>query len=235
MSVAAAQINMKTSNPPERASKSRRRFIGSKSVPPLALTWSTKRGKTLALRSWQSATGKTFAEHARCLRVAWILEGLFGDQGFAFSSDAYLSDRLCLPVKKIQDALQRLEKGGAIIRASTFVDAGLERRIWPSAEKIPPTVGNRDTPHGGSVLTPTVGRQISKDRNYAAGLRLSSTQLQARRANKIQESRPLRTRDEGAPAEGSAERCPGRDVSENLISYEEDLSVASLLSRRSWK
>lgn len=208
MNLVAAQVVELKANETTPTRKSRRRFIGPNATPASALKWSSNKERAIALRGWRVAVGKAFAEHSRCLRVAWTLEWLFGEQGFAFPSDSFLHRETGIQTNKIQDALRLLEKRGLIIRASVIVDDKDQRRIWPSAEMIPPTVGGGDTPHRGCVLPPTVGRQISKRKAHRSQNGLSSTVLEARRAAQINEQRSVRTRDEGALAEGLAKRCP---------------------------
>ena len=70
------------------------------------------------------------------MRVAWTLEWLFCDDGYAFPGDTYLSRKLDIPINKIQSCLTDLERGGAIIRASVFVNGKPERHIWPSSKII---------------------------------------------------------------------------------------------------
>ncbi|MDE3179293.1 MAG: hypothetical protein KGM47_06490 [Acidobacteriota bacterium] len=210
----ASLVEIKPESGDVRA-KSQRKFIPLNATPPLALKWVTSRERKDVLVSWMIATGKKFAEYPRCLRVAWALQGLVGTNGYAFPTDAYLSKQLGIPAKKIQEALHQLDKGGAIIRCGVFTKTGRdERRIWLSSEnippeEIPPTMGDMDTPHHRSEIPPTMGGQKYKNRNYTVNSRPSPTQLQARRASEIREQRSLRTRDEGALAEGTAKRRPG--------------------------
>jgi hypothetical protein len=207
--------------------KSQRKFISPNATPPLALMWVSNNERKAALVSWMVATGKRFAESPRCLRVAWALHGLVGRTGYAFATDAFLSRQLGIPPKKIQEALHQLDMGGAIIRCGVFTKTGRdERRIWLSsanipAEEIPPTMGDMDTPHDRSDIPPTMGRQKYKKGNDSFSRSSSSTRFLARRASEINEQRSLRTRDEGAPAEGSAKRRPSEESDANLISCEE--------------
>jgi hypothetical protein len=206
--------------------KSQRKFIPLNATPPLALKWVTNGERKDALVSWMVATGRKFAESPRCLRVAWALHGLVGKTGYAFATDAFLSKQLGIPPKKIQEALHQLDKGGAIIRCGVFTKTGRdERRIWLSSENIseeetPPTMGDTDTPHDRSFLPPTMGRQKYKKGNDSLNASSGSTRFLARRAAEINEQRSLRTRDEGAPAEGPAKRCPSEELAANLLVYE---------------
>lgn len=143
-------------------SASKRVFIRETDRPAAAMTWRTAGEKAKALQSWRIATGRTFPEAARVLRVAWALEWLFGREGFAYATDGYLEKELIIPIKKIQAALQDLERAGSIIRASVMVRGRAQRRIWPSSvivDRIFPATGNMDTPHGGSKPFPIVGGQ----------------------------------------------------------------------------
>lgn len=187
----------------------RRKFIRAGSVPPMTLGWSSNRSRPLQVRRWRTAVSLAFSEHPRCLRVAWALEWLFGREGYAFATDGFLSKELSMNVKNVQAALQSLEKGGAIIRASMFIQGRPQRRIWPSAQLIPPTMGNMDTPYESAKVPPTMGRQNTQEGKVTRHTYLSETVLQARRAAQIREQRSIeRMRDEGAPAEGPAERRP---------------------------
>lgn len=87
-------------------------------------------------------------------------------------------------------------------------------------------MGDMDNPHDGSFLPPTMGRQKYKKGEDSLNRSSSSTRFLARRAAEINQQRSLRTRDEGAPAEGIAKRRQGEEVAANLISYEEDPVVA---------
>lgn len=173
----------------QRVRRQQRRFIKDEASPDEALRWFTLKQRDKALCMWRQANGKLFAEHGRCLRIAWTLEWLFGKNGYAFPTDAFLSQALDIPIKKIQSGLHALEKRGAIIRASVFVNGRVQRRIWPSRANIPPTVGNTDTPHGGSNIPPTVGRQNTQEGKPFSRVNLSSTALAARRSAELAEEK----------------------------------------------
>ncbi len=173
----------------QKIRRQQRRFIKDGSTPQDALRWFALKQRDKALYKWRLANGKLFAEHGRCLRIAWTLEWLFGKNGYAHPTDAFLSQELGIPIKKIQSGLHALEKRGTIIRASVFVNGRVQRRIWPSKANIPPTVGNMDAPHGGSNLPPTVGRQNTQERKATQKLKLSNTALAARRSAELAEEK----------------------------------------------
>lgn len=176
----------------QQVRRQQRRFIKDSVSPPNALRWFTSKQKTRLLRQWRSATSRKFAEHARCLRIAWALEWLFGKEGYAFPTDAFLSRELGMPINKVQAGLLALERKQSIIRMSVFVDGKAERRIWPSGADIHPMVGNTDTPHHAADLYPTVGRQNLQEGKRQRKAILSNTVLQARRAAEINHRRQSR-------------------------------------------
>ena len=173
--------------------KSKRRFIDERDIPTAAIHWRTPAEKAKRLDAWRTAVGRQFASSARVLRVAWTLEWMFGPNGFAFPTDAYLERKLGVPVLKIQAALQDLERAGAIIRASVFCRGKPQRRIWPSTDitaAILPTVGNTDTPHGGVKHTPHGGETEDLVRGRRPKNRqFSSTVDAARKSAEIREAR----------------------------------------------
>jgi len=179
-------------HPPERK-KSSRKFVGTSIVPEGALTWGTSRDRATALYHWRKAVSRTFPEAARVVRVAWLLEWLFGKDGFAFANDSHIERELSLPIKKIQAALLDLERAGAIIRVSVFVRGKAQRRIWPARriiETVFPTVGKMDIPHGGSYVFPTVGGQNTIRKTFPRNsIKISTTAEQARKAAELREAR----------------------------------------------
>lgn len=190
MIVAATQI----SEPPvEQAPRSNRRFIDARDIPANAIRWRTPAEKAKRLDAWRMAVGRHFASSARVLRVAWTLEWMFGPEGFAFATDAYLERKLGIPVIKIQAALQELEKAGAVIRASVFIRDKAQRRVWPSTEIVAaifPTVGNIDTPHGGLKPIPHGGETEDLLRGQRPKTRqFSSTVNDARKAAELREAK----------------------------------------------
>ena len=132
----AAATNAATDVRPVQPERRRRKFIDEKTTPHGALVWRTARQKAKLFDEWRVAVGKSFPKSARDLRLAWTLEWLFGEMGFAYATDGYLSRKLGIPANKIQASLSVLESGGAIIRASVFVRGEAQRRIWPSSEII---------------------------------------------------------------------------------------------------
>jgi hypothetical protein len=58
-------------------------------------------------------------------------------KGYAYPSDAYISEMLGIQPNHVQAALTTLERDGTIVRASTFMPSKgdkPQRRIWPSSE-----------------------------------------------------------------------------------------------------
>jgi hypothetical protein len=136
----------------------KRRIVRADETPAEALTWKTQREKAEALRRWRLGVGIGFAEHPRCIRVAWVLEWFFAVGGYAYATDAFLSREMGLRLNRVQATLTKLVDGGAIVRVHAQVGARLQRRIYParaSADRIPPIVGAIDTPHGRPNTTST--------------------------------------------------------------------------------
>jgi hypothetical protein len=189
----------------------RRTFVHASYSPPGALTWRTPAQRGKVLWSWREAVNRKFAERPRCLRVAWLLDCLFGSDGYAFATDSWFERKIGLPINKVQEALLALEQGVAIIRASAIVDDKAQRRIWPSSLIIPPTVGDMDTPHGGCVIPPTVGGHTKYYRKNSQKNGLSTTAQAALRDAELRESK-IHNREwmraNGAKAEGPAQPHP---------------------------
>jgi hypothetical protein len=124
---------------------------------PGVLTWRTPHERNKLLRPWRLAVSIAFAEQPRCLRIAWVLDGLFNVKtGFCNASNSYLSKVTGLPVSKVQEALARLESDGAICRVTTLPTTGGQRwrAIYPATfllanlrEGVTPTVGATGNPH----------------------------------------------------------------------------------------
>jgi hypothetical protein len=181
----AAQVGVASTVKAERPLKL---IIELDGKPPGALLWLDKKSKAQALHSWRRGLSRTFAERARALRVAWALEWLFTDAGFAYASDAYLEHETGLPLNKVQAGLSDLESGGAIIRAHVWIDGKLHRRIFPAtavALKLHPTVGGSVTPQGGPKAHPTVGGLNT----YRTQNRISSTLIASRMDAQRREAR----------------------------------------------
>jgi len=112
---------------------SKRRFIGPQDVPECVPNWEKPKDRAVWLDYWRMAIVQKFAGSA--VKVAWILEWLISFRTrHAFITDGALAKKTGLSVKKIQDALLDLERGGAIVRASVFIRNKPQRRIWPSTE-----------------------------------------------------------------------------------------------------
>jgi hypothetical protein len=132
--------------------KYRRRF--EPGTPKEALTWKSAQGRSKALFDWQCAIIAKFGESHRMLRVAWLIFTLCQKEGYAYGTDAYMGEVLGIQVNNLQAALSKLEKAGAIVRASVFVKGKPQRRIWPATKIIPLTVRGMDTPHRKTRDTP---------------------------------------------------------------------------------
>jgi hypothetical protein len=140
-------------------------------TPKDALTWKTPRQRSNLLFGWHCAVTTKFASSARAVRIAWLLSLLCQNKdGSAYAADSYISKTLSIPVNKVQQALAELEKAGAIVRASSFVDGKPQRRIWPSTKIIPPAAGGIHTPRDPRVDTPRSGRGIARSRDQAIAL-----------------------------------------------------------------
>jgi hypothetical protein len=200
-----------TEQPATRHSLDRRTYVHASHTPPDALTWRTATQRNRVLWPWREAVNRKFAERPRCLRVAWLLDCLFGLDGYAFATDSWFERKIGLPINKVQEALLALEQGAAIIRASAIVYGKAQRRIWPNSLIIPPTVGDMDTPHGGSEIPPTVGRHTQYYKNNSRKNGLSTTALAALRDAELRESKAQDRqwmRANGASAEGPAQPHP---------------------------
>jgi len=187
-------VNMAAEPEVGKALPRKRRFIRENETPEGALSWASPAKRALAMRQWRNAVGMRFNDAARVLRVAWTLEWLFGKDGFAYATDAFIERETHIPIKKIQAALLELEQAGAIIRASVYVQAKPQRRIWPSTKIAPdifPTVGNINIPHDGSSIFPTVGGQKALRRENRSKSRLSTIASDARRDAERRERRAL--------------------------------------------
>lgn len=91
--------------------RQQRRFISEDATPDSALTWRGNRARGKALRLWRGAVSKGFSARPRCLRVAWMLEWLFGKDGYAFPTDGFLAVELSMNPDHVQEALKDLERG----------------------------------------------------------------------------------------------------------------------------
>src|SRR5262249_11651009 len=105
---------------------------------------------------------------------------------------SYISKTLGIQLNHVQTALAALERENAIVRASRFVGGKPQRRIWPSAGIIPPTVGGMDTPHRGSRDTPHRRGTDSIGKAPTHRPRLSTTAEAARRDSERREQAALR-------------------------------------------
>jgi hypothetical protein len=117
--------------PPKHARQAERRD------PPGVLAWHSAAERNKLLIPWRLAVSITFAEQPRCLRVAWVLHDLFNARtGFCNASNPYLAKLIGLPANKVQEALDKLDKDGAIRRLITPPGPGSNRwrAIYPATE-----------------------------------------------------------------------------------------------------
>jgi hypothetical protein len=151
-------------------------------TPKHAMTWRNTKQRATLMFDWRCAVMNKFECSARVLRVAWLLDCLFWKLGYCYATDAYIGEKLGIQLNHVQAALAKLEKDGAIIRASSYVRRRAQRRIWPSAQIVPPTAGGIHTPHGGTRDTPHGGGTDSIGKKPTSkSVRISTTAEAARR------------------------------------------------------
>ena len=86
-------------------------------APSDVLTWGSAGERNRKLMPWRRAVSMTFAQQPRCLRVAWALDHLFNAKaGYAYPLNGHLANMTGLPIKKVQEALEKLDSDGAIAR-----------------------------------------------------------------------------------------------------------------------
>jgi len=173
----------------QKARRQQRKFIKNGTVPNGALVWRGSRARNKVIHLWRIGTSRNFSSRPRCLRVAWLLEWLFGKDGFAYPTDAFIGRELNMTIDHVQEALKDLDRGGAIIRASVFVGGQPQRRIWPNVAIIPPDARGTVTPRQRGDIPPDARGQTSQERNYQQKLFLSRTVMEARRASQINQRR----------------------------------------------
>lgn len=187
----------------EEPKRWKRQFVDEHTTPPSAITWRTASQKAKRLEVWRDEVGRAFPESGRILRLAWALEWLFSHKGFAYATDGFLSQKLAIPVNKIQSCLTELERSGAIVRASVFVRGRPQRRIWPSSKivkSIPPTMGGIHTPHDRACDTPhNGGTEYLRKKPSPRVHRISSTADAARREAELREEAARRRSGASAP------------------------------------
>jgi hypothetical protein len=145
-------------------------------APPGAMIWADKSAKQHRLREWRQGVGRKFGEAPRVLRVAWTLEWLFTDEGYAFASDSFLARETGLHVDSVSKALTALQRGGAIHRVRTGCGRKAERRIYPMvavAQEISARLA-------GEISAKLAGQNPYRTR-LAQKFGLTSTMEQARR------------------------------------------------------
>ncbi|HEY6734354.1 MAG TPA: hypothetical protein VI256_11255, partial [Roseiarcus sp.] len=195
-----------TSNEPAAPPKKWKRHF-ERGTPKDALTWKNARQRSIRMFGWQVAVSTEFPTSVRIVRIAWLLSSLCQKEGYAFATDAYISETLGIPLNKVQQALTELQGAGAIVRASSFVDGIAQRKIWPSTKIIPPTAGGMDTPRDDRVDTPHGGGrdsiQYTRSRKSS---RISSTAEDAKRDAERRERRRATASDDDGQDTPSDER-----------------------------
>jgi hypothetical protein len=142
------------------------RVVPSDHWPAGALAWTSARQRGVLRRLWRIAVMRRFSESSRVLRLAWALQELAADKGYAFSTDAHLASETRVPAGKVERALKELQDAGCIIRVHVSKSGRFQRRIFLAAAIIgptldgrqsepgtPATVAGQDTLHGGPFGT----------------------------------------------------------------------------------
>jgi hypothetical protein len=221
--------SISTENEPDAAPKWKRHF--ERGTPKDALTWKGARQRWSRMLGWQIAVSTKFTS-IRALRVAWLLDHLCQLKGYAYSTDAYISTTLNIPLNKVQTILTDLERAGAIVRASSFVDGKPQRHIWPSTKIIPVTetgIDNQDDtpPRRGVSIPPSGARGIPPSRGGTDTLeytrsrkssRISSTADAARLDAERRERRRATAPDDDTPASmrGEPQATPRRQEADEI-------------------
>lgn len=144
--------------------------------PEGALSWRNDTEKGYRRKAWRIGIMRKYAEHARFLRVCWMLESLSSSRGYAFPTDKALGKQCGLPVNKVQAVLTELERNGAIVRVHVPNGASFQRRIFLGEKAAEIAL---DTPHHGGMPTPptatpeippTVGGEKGNRRDQRDGL-----------------------------------------------------------------
>jgi hypothetical protein len=157
--------------PKAKRPKAKRIVTQAGRVPDGALTWASKKEKAEQLRWWRRGIGRTFKEQARVIRLAWALEWLFTDEGFAYPNNHFLGRETDIAENKVQDTLALMETAGAIVRVHVWNGQQVQRRIYPGAavaDQHHPDAGVNDHPDIGAIDTPTRGVQNRKNNNRNA-------------------------------------------------------------------
>jgi hypothetical protein len=145
--------------------------------------------------AWRCATIAKYHSRATILSVAWFLDCLCWKYGYAFPLDSTISKTLGIKLNHVQAALTEMERGGAIVRASVFVDGKPQRRIWPSTKIIPPNPGGMDTPESRTRDTPeSWGTDSIRKARTPKSVRIPSTQAAAKRDAERREQAAMRRR-----------------------------------------
>jgi hypothetical protein len=213
-----------------QSKRPKRRFEAG--TPDEALTWKNAKQRSVRMFEWHCAVSNQFAASVRVIRIAWLLGMLCLREGYAFSTDTYISNTLGIPLNKVQQALTELERAGAIVRASHFVGGKAQRRIWPSTKIIPPTAGGihtprddqSDTPHGGG----TDSIEHPRKRKTA---RISSTADAAKRDAEMRESRAQQAR--GVPVQ-TTPVLEGEIITDDEVVLDDIRMHPSLQSALAW-
>src|SRR5262245_39118306 len=83
----------------------KRPLIKATDRPAGVLNWSTKREKREALWTWRRSVCNELNKDARAIRLAWLLQQLVTDDGFAFPSNDYLAKEIGSNATKVQASL----------------------------------------------------------------------------------------------------------------------------------
>ena len=85
-------------------------------LPTNVLRWQSTRERNVVLRNWRDAVFREFNSSGHCATVAWLLRDLMAQSGYCFASDPELAVMTGMPRNRVQDALGKLAKEGAIVR-----------------------------------------------------------------------------------------------------------------------
>jgi hypothetical protein len=174
------------------AAKWKRRF--ERGTPDGALTWKTAAQRSKRMFAWKCAVLAKYKSRATILCVACLLESLCLKEGYAYATDTYISSTIGIHVNHVQTALTALERGGAIVRASVFVNGKPRRRIWPATQIIPTDMVGMDTHGYGTQDTHGYGGGDSL--RYAPTPRtprMTATQTAARKSAELRDEAARRT------------------------------------------
>jgi hypothetical protein len=166
------------------------RFIRDGEIPEHAITWRGSKQRTARICAWRIPVIKRFHGSARLLSIAWTIEGLTVERGYAYCGDIFLSKQIGIHTTGIQRGLTELERDGVIVRASVFVNGKPMRRIWLSSriiDQTPATVTGVDTRYGDTQDTRYGSGTESKQYTLTSISRPSATQIAAKKAAELRQ------------------------------------------------